>query len=146
LTGSVDFVKILQNRIYVLNGGNLYIFDNSLNMTELPYSLGDIHKISINECGDIYYISTKGLIRGFNHLINKCYTPAALPIQVLLENIKQRAKEAEQPQIISEEKDEQFQKIIDEFVVEKDHNLYVSVSSSQDRFFYNKETGCWVNL
>jgi len=65
---------------------------------------------------------------------------------VLLENIKQRAKEAEQPQIISEEKDEQFQKIIDEFVVEKDHNLYVSVSSSQDRFFYNKETGCWVNL
>jgi hypothetical protein len=97
LTGNIDFVKTLQNKIYLLNGGNLYIFDNCLNMTELPYSLGDIHKISVNECGDIYYISTKGIIRGFNHIINKCYTPAALPVQVLLENIKQQTKGPDPP-------------------------------------------------
>jgi hypothetical protein len=92
----------------------------------------------VNDCGDVYYISTKGLIRGFNHLINKCYTPAALPLQALIENIKHHEKNDEQPQITPEEKDEQFQRVIQEFTVENDHNLYVALSNSPHRYFYDK--------
>ncbi len=68
----------------MLNAGNLFIFDLSLNLTELPYCLGDTHKITVNECGDIYYLSTKGLIKGFNHIAKKCHTLVPIPIQSLL--------------------------------------------------------------
>jgi hypothetical protein len=100
-------------KIYILNVGNLFIFDFGLNMTELPYSIGDIHRIVMNDAGDIYYISTKGLIRGFNHVKAQCFTPASLPIQILLENIKNDQKIiVDQSQQMIEEKDETYQRII----------------------------------
>ena len=68
--------------------GNLYIFGLKLNLTDLPYNLGDIHRIAINRQGDIYYVSTKGLIKGFNCIKKACYTPVPVSLQSLLEGVK----------------------------------------------------------
>ncbi len=86
-TGSVDWIKIAGEKMYLLNMGNLYIFGWGLNLIDLPYNLGDVHRIVINELGDVYYISTKGLIKGFNHISKTCYTPVPVILQSLLEGV-----------------------------------------------------------
>ena len=44
----VDWIRIVGEKMYFLNLGNLYIFGMSLNLLDLPYNLGEIHKIVIN--------------------------------------------------------------------------------------------------
>ena len=87
-TGMIDWLKIVGGRIYFLNLGNLYVFGLNLNLLDLPYNLGDIHKIVLNTQGDIYYISPKGLIKGFNHQEKTCYTPIPVTLQSLIEGVK----------------------------------------------------------
>jgi hypothetical protein len=84
LTGTVDWLQIVQNKIYLLNMGNLYIFGSTLNLIDLPYTIGDVHRISVNQMGDIYYVSTAGLIKGFNHQAKTCYTPVPVVLQSLI--------------------------------------------------------------
>ena len=67
--------------------GNLYIFDFKFNFVDLPHNLGDIHKIVVNSQADVYYVSTKGLIRGFNYVHKTCYTPVPVYLQSLIEGI-----------------------------------------------------------
>jgi len=87
-TGMIDWIKIVGDRMYFLNLGNLYVFGLNLNLLDLPYNLGDIHKIVLNTQGDIYYISPKGLIKGFNHQEKTCYTPIPVTLQSLIEGVK----------------------------------------------------------
>ena len=74
--------------MYLLNMGNLYIFGLKLNLTNLPYNLGDVHKIVVNQSADVYYITTKGLIKGFNYENKICYTPVPVALQCLIEGVK----------------------------------------------------------
>ena len=47
-TGSIDWIKVLSPKIYVLNLGNLYVFGMGLTLFDLPANLGDIHRIVVN--------------------------------------------------------------------------------------------------
>ncbi len=91
-TGVISWIKPVHNEIYILNMNNLYIVGPTLNLIELPYNLGEVHKITVNKQGDIYYISTKGLIKGFNHQTKSCYTPVPVALQSLLEGIDWKQK------------------------------------------------------
>jgi hypothetical protein len=45
---SIDWIKVLGQSVYVLNVGNLYILGTELDLIDLPYNLGDIHRITVN--------------------------------------------------------------------------------------------------
>ena len=92
--------------------GNLYIFGLKLNLLDLPYNLGDIHRITINREGDIYFLSPKGLIKGFNYIKKSCYTPVPVSLQGLLEGVKWKPAESKE-----DEREEEYQTIIDDFHV-----------------------------
>ena len=68
--------------------GNLYIFGLKLTLTDLPYNIGDVHKMVVNQYADVYFISTKGLIKGFNYTKKICYTPVPVTLQCLIEGVK----------------------------------------------------------
>ena len=53
-------------------------------MIDLPYQLGDVHKIIVHRSNDIYVISTKGFVRGFNPVKKICYTPVSINLASLV--------------------------------------------------------------
>lgn len=65
--GAIDYITVKRETMYILLNGNLYIFDHLLNIVDLPIRVGDVHRLAINHHSDVFYISTKGIIRGFNH-------------------------------------------------------------------------------
>lgn len=124
-------------RICLLNGGNLYCLGLQLELLELPHSLGEVHRISVNAAGDVYYLSPKGLIRGFNLSQRNCLTLVPVPLQRLLEAV------GWQPSKLPEEE----QRVVEEFSAEEqDHNLYLTLAHCRDRYFYCRGTQSWVSL
>ena len=138
-TGTIDWIKVVGEKMYFLNLGNLYIFGMSLNLLDLPNNLGEIHKVAINPQGDLYYITPKGLVKGFNHLDKTCYTPVPVTLQSLIEGTKWKADEKQ------EDKDD-FERVVDDCWVEANHNLYLSLCGSKNRYFYCRNTQCWITL
>ena len=117
-TGTIDWAKAIAQTIYILNSGNLYIFGLGLNLIDLPYNLGPTHRIAVNEEADVYFVSTKGLVKGFNHRSQICYTPIPVTLQSLMEGISWKT---------TEEKEDGFERVLEDCWVEDNHNLYVSL-------------------
>lgn len=46
----------------------------------------------------------------------------------------------------AEEREEQFQAIVQEMTVESNHNIYVSLYNTKNRYFFCRETKCWISL
>ena len=84
----IDWVQITHSYIYVINQQFLYIFDHELKPKELPIRVGSIHKFQTTSAGILYYINCDGYLIGFNHLANKCLTPAPVPMHALFDNGK----------------------------------------------------------
>ncbi len=81
-------MQISHQYIYVINQNFLYIFDHELKPKDLPIKVGSIHKLQVTSAAVVYYINCDGYLIGFNHLTNKCLTPAPVPIHMLFDNGK----------------------------------------------------------
>ena len=75
---------MVAGKIYLLNMGNLYSFDLEFKMVDLPYQIGDVHRIVVSRNSDIYMVSTKGLVKGFNPVDKRCFTPVPINLHSLI--------------------------------------------------------------
>ena len=67
-SGVTSHIKIIYQRILVVNQNSLHIYDYGLHPLDLPIFIGEIVDFTANDDGDVYFMLSNGKIRGFNFI------------------------------------------------------------------------------
>lgn len=115
----------------VLNADKLFIFDSDLKAVELPCFIGEVCNFTVNNEGVLFYMTSNGLIKGFNYIKH----------EFILETSAAYLLMTEEPGEIN------FNPFSVFTVFDSDSNrLHVELKSNLSRYFYCKDSNSWVEF